>query len=166
MAKKLRTRPPGWIENAPVKVGVAREFATTPDEVFEALCDHESWPDWFEAIERVERLGDQREGVGSRRRVHINKRFSVDEEFIVWEPGKAWGFTVYEASIGGLRTLNELVQIQAIADDRTRVTYTMGFDPNPVVGVLMKVGAKAVMRKKLGTALDSLGIHIAEKRRG
>lgn len=161
MAKQLKTQPPEWIAKAPVRVSAAREIRATPDQVFAALCDHESWPEWFSSIQSVERLGDQREGVGSRRRVTINKRFVVDEEFIVWEPGKAWGFTVYEASTGAFRTLNELVQIQAIADDRTRVTYTMGFDPSPIVGVLVRLGAKKVLTKNLGQALDNLGRRLA-----
>jgi len=161
MAKQLKTQPPEWITKAPVKVSAAREMRATPDQVFAALCDHEAWPEWFSSIQKVERLGDQREGVGSRRRVTVNKRFVIDEEFIVWEPGKAWGFTVYEASTGAFRTLNELVQIQAIADDRTRVTYTMGFEPNPLVGVLMKLGAKKVLTKNLGQALDKLGDRLA-----
>ncbi len=162
MAKQLKTQPPEWIAKAPVKVSAAREMRATPDQVFAALCDHESWPEWFTSIQKVERLGDQREGVGSRRRVTVNKRFVVDEEFIVWEPGRAWGFTVYEASTGAFRTLNELVQIQAIADDRTRVTYTMGFDPNPVVGVLMSLGAKKMLARNLGQALDNLGHRLAD----
>jgi len=161
MAKKLKTQPPEWITKAPVKVTSAREMLATPEQVFEALCDHESWPEWFSTIQKVERLGEQHEGVGSRRRVTVNKRFVVDEEFIVWEPGKSWGFTVYEASTGAFRTLNELVQIQAISDDRTRVTYTMGFDPNPVVGVLMKVGAKKALTKSLGQALDNLAARLS-----
>ncbi len=164
MAKKLQTQPPEWITGAPVRIQAARELAATPDEVFEALCDHESWPEWFSSLKKVERLGDQREGVGSRRRVTINKRVVVDEEFIVWEPGKAWGFTVYEASIGAFRTLNELVQLQAISEDRTRVTYTMGFDPNPVVGALLKAGAKVPVKRSLGKALESLGDHIISRR--
>jgi len=156
MAKKLQTRPPEWIHSAPVKVSAAREMGATPQEVFAALCDHESWPEWFNTIQKVERLGDQREGIGSRRRVFVSNRFSIDEEFNVWEADKAWGFTVYEASLGVFRTLNELVEIQVIADDRTRVTYTMGFDPNPVVGLVVRLGAKRVMRKKLRDALDNL----------
>ncbi len=157
MTKTLQTQPPEWIHTAPVRVSASREMRTTPDRIFTALCDHESWPEWFKSIKTVERLGDQREGVGSRRRVTINKRFSVDEEFNVWEPGRAWGFTVYESSMGVFRTLNELVQLQPISDDRTRVTYTMGFNPNPAIGALMKLGAKKVLTKNLGSALENLG---------
>jgi len=156
MVKQLKTQPPEWIHTAPVKISAAREMRATPQDVFAALCDHESWPEWFDTIQKVERLGDQPEGVGSRRRVFVNNRFSIDEEFNVWEADKAWGFTVYEASLGVFRTLNELVEIQVIADDRTRVTYTMGFDPNPVVGLAMKLGAKRVVKKMLGKALDNL----------
>ncbi len=156
MAKSVKTQPPEWIQRAPVRVSAAREMLATPTEVFDALCDHESWPEWFSAIHKVERLGEQRDGMGSRRRVHVNRRISLDEEFNVWEPGKAWGFTVYEASIGAFRSLNELVEIQAISDERTRVTYTMGFDPSPVFDALLKAGGKRFLKKNLEQALVAL----------
>lgn len=166
MAKELRTQPPEWIQEAPVRVIAARELAATPAEIFDALCDHESWPEWFTSLQRVERIGDQREGVGSRRRVSLSKRLVFDEEFNVWDPGKAWGFTVFEASTKAFRTLNELVEIQAISDDRTRITYTMGFDPNPIVGFLMKIGVKGLIKKNLSEALENLGAHIINRREG
>ncbi len=152
----MKTQPQEWIHRAPVRVSAAREMRATPTEVFDVLCDHESWPEWFTAIHKVERLGDQHDGIGSRRRVHINRRFSVDEEFNVWDPGRAWGFTAFDSSIGVFRSLNELVEIQAISDDRTRVTYTMGFEPGPLFAVLLKAGAKRVLKRNLKHALSGL----------
>ena len=161
----LTPRPPEWTDTAPVKVAAARELWATPDEVFEALADHESWPDWFDGVTRVERLGHQHGGVGSRRRVIIGGRGRVDEEFNVWEPGTAWGFTGTDMSPPLLRSLNERVTIQPIGPDRVRVTYLMAIDPRPVVGLVVKVATKRIA-KNLAAALESLGRRLEAQRAG
>jgi uncharacterized protein YndB with AHSA1/START domain len=160
---KLTVQPPEWIHTAPVQARATREIAATADEVFAALADHESWPEWFTSIKRVERFGDLDAGVGSNRRVHINKRISVDEEFIVWEPGKEWGFTIVESSVGGLKSMNELVTIQEIGPDRVRVTYKMGIAPKLALTPIVRAARRGV-EKNLGKALDNLGDHIAGQR--
>ena len=153
----MTPRPPEWTATAPVKVSASREMRATPDQVFAALADHETWPEWFDALSKVERLGDQAEGVGSRRRVHIGGRAVIDEEFIVWEPGRAWGFTVYDSSPRVLKSLNELVTIQQTGADRVRVTYLMAIEPTRAVGLLLRAGATRQLKKNLGAALDALG---------
>jgi len=157
----MTPRPPEWTRTAPVKVSASREMQATADEVFAALADHETWPEWFAALSKVERLGEQAEGVGSKRRVHIGGRVVIDEEFIVWEPGSAWGFTVYESSPRLLKSLNELVTIQTLAPDRVRVTYLMAIDPTRPVGLLLRAGAKRQLKKNLGSALEALGRRLA-----
>jgi len=162
-SKPLTPRSPEWTPTAPLQVSATREVAATPTEVFEALADHESWPQWFKAIKRVERFGDLDEGIGSNRRVFINDRIAVDEEFIVWEPGRAWGFTALSATVGVLRSLNELVTIDEIEPGRVRVTYLMALEPKPWAKPLMWL-AQRQLEKNLGEALDNLGPHIAATR--
>ena len=162
-ARTLTPRPPEWTDTAPIKVSASREIAASAKEVFDALADHETWPEWFGALTKVERFGDLHDGIGSNRRVFIG-RVQVDEEFIVWEPGKAWGFTV----IGGtmpplLESMNELVTIQEIGVDRVRVTYLMAIEPKAWSKPLVRVAAGR-LRKNLGEALDNLGPHIAKGR--
>ena len=159
----LQTQPPAWIHSAPVQVSATREIAATADEVFAALADHETWPEWFRSIQKVERFGDLTEGLGSHRRVFINKRVVIDEEFIVWEPGKEWGFTIVSSTVGGLKSMNELVTIQEIGPDRVRVTYKMGIAPKPVLAPLLRI-AKRGLVKNLENALEGLGPHIAANR--
>ena len=157
------TKPPDWIHDAPFQASATRDMDASPAEVFAALTDHENWPEWFKTITKVERFGDQHEGVGSNRRVFINKRVSIDEEFNVWEPNERWGFTILSATIGGLKSMNELVTIEDLGGDRSRVTYMMGIEPKFPISVLLKVGGKA-MNKNLSDALDNLGPYIAARR--
>ncbi|MEZ5246853.1 MAG: SRPBCC family protein [Acidimicrobiales bacterium] len=160
---QLTKKPPEWIHAAPFQASATREIDATPDEVFAALADHERWPEWFTSIIRVERFGDLHEGVGSNRRVFINARVAVDEEFNVWEPGERWGFVVLSATVPGLKSMTELVTIADLGDGRSSVTYKMGIEGKFPLSLLLK-GATGQMNKNLGAALDNLGPHIAAGR--
>lgn len=161
---KLTKQPPEWIHAAPFIASETRVIEASPEEVFAALADHVNWPKWFTNIESIE-PGETAAGVGATRRVNINKRVSVDEEFIVWEPNERWGFTIESATIGGLNSMNELVTIDDRGDGRVAVTYTMGIDAKFPVSVVLKVARKAV-HKNLANALGNLGPYIAEQRDG
>jgi uncharacterized protein YndB with AHSA1/START domain len=160
---QLTQQPPEWIHSAPFQASATRELTATPDEVFAALADHESWPEWFTTIIGVERFGDLHEGIGSNRRVFINKRLAADEEFNVWEPGARWGFVVLSATMPGLKSMVELVTIEDLGDGRSSVTYKMGIEGKFPLSLLLK-GATGAMKKNLGNALDNLGPHIAANR--
>jgi uncharacterized protein YndB with AHSA1/START domain len=159
---KLTTQPPEWIHTAPIQITATREMSATADDVFTALADHESWPEWFAAIQRVERFGDLNEGLGSNRRVFINKRVAIDEEFNVWEPGKKWGFVVLESTVGGLKSMSELVTIDGAANDRVSVTYKMGIEPKAVLAPILGI-AKGGMKKNLEKALAGLENQLTTK---
>lgn len=161
----LVPRPPEWIHTAPFQASATREIDASPAEVFAALADHEAWPEWFTTLQRIERFGPLDEGVGSNRRVIINKRVSVDEEFNIWEPNTRWGFTILSATIGGLRSMNELVTIEELAPDRSRVTYMMGIEPKRLLAPVLKAGRKS-LEKNLADALENLGPYLAAKRVG
>lgn len=156
----LTPETPNWTDTAPVKISAVREMATTADRVFAALANHEAWPNWFDAIDRVDVLGEQREGIGARRSVYLaRRRIRIDEEFIEWEPEKVWGFTVVEAT-GPFRllvTLNERVTIQVIGPDRVRVTYLMALKPRGRSKLLFDKVLRRGLEKNLGSALDELG---------
>ncbi len=129
---KLTPRTPDWTDTAPVNMTAVQEIRADADDVFAALADHETWPEWFSAISRVERLGDQYDGVGSQRRVHLARGlFHTDETFIEWDPGRVWSFTVCEANgpLAVLESLNERVTIEGQGADRVRVTYLMALQP-------------------------------------
>ncbi|MEQ8841592.1 MAG: SRPBCC family protein [Acidimicrobiales bacterium] len=153
---KLSPQPPEWIHSAPFQTSASRVLPARPDRVFEALADHESWPEWFDAISEVERYGETPEGVGSNRRVFLNKRVSIDEEFNVWEPGERWGFVVLRTTLPGLDSMSELVTIEDLGDGSSSVTYKMGIDAKFPLSFLLK-RAVGPMAKNLGAALDNLG---------
>ena len=140
-----------WIPHAPLTITRSRRIVAPPERVWEAIADHERWPEWFEALDRVERIGDG-EGVGGGRRVTV-RGMTVEEEFLAWEPGARFGFVVTHADRPGLKAMVEDVRLTA-EGDVTRVDYSQGIDP-----VLAKVTAplfRRLMAPSLEAALESL----------
>lgn len=115
-----------WIPRAPLSITRSRRIVAPPERVWEAIADHERWPEWFEALDGVERIGDG-EGVGGRRRVVV-RGMTVEEEFLAWEPGARFGFVVTHADRPGLKAMVEDVRLTG-EGDVTRVDYSQGVEP-------------------------------------
>ncbi len=157
------TRPQdvGFYSTAPVHFSATRTLPATPDEVFAALADTPSWPQWFAALTKAEWTSDAPYGVGSTRRVHIGP-IKVDERFIVWEPGVRWGFTFTATTIPTVRAGAELVELAPVGADgqQTEATYHMHLDPLPGLGPVTRL-LRGGIEQSLGGALDALGKRLA-----
>ncbi len=154
--KLITRRPSVWTLQAPVVARASREIAASTTAVFGVLADHEAWPHWFPGVKRVEVTGGDGAGVGARRRVTLRGGIRFDEEFVTWQPGEAFGFTVVAMRPRMLRSLNELVTLENLGDDRCRVTYHQGFDPRPWSAWLMRLLAHWIMPKALQSGLAGL----------
>jgi hypothetical protein len=133
----LIEQPIDWVERAPAQATGSATSSADPEVVFATLAHHEGFVDWFPGVKSVEMIGEQREGVGTRRRVRI-PGITVEEVFIVWEPGRRWAFTGTATSPRWTRSLVEDCRLTPRADGGTDITYTMAFDPVGPVGFLMK----------------------------
>ncbi len=125
--KPITPKPLDWISSAPVSVTRTRRIAAPSDQVWAAIADHEGWPAWFEPLTAVERL-DAADGVGGHRRVHIRK-VAVEEEFLAWEPGERFAFTVTHANMPGIKSMVEEVRLVADGEHATTVSYTQAIQP-------------------------------------
>jgi hypothetical protein len=126
-----------WIERAPVRIEARSESSAAPAEVFAVLADHERWPEWFPSVRAVTVLGPA-EGVGARRRVGTLGA-TVEEEFIVWEPGARWTFTGTAARPRFTRSLVEDCRLEQLESGGTGISYTMYLDPPPALRPMVKV---------------------------
>lgn len=154
--KPITPRPLDWIDQAPVAVTATRRIATTPDRIWAAIADHEGWPAWFGAITEVEVLG-RGEGVGGGRRVHIG-RVTVDEEFLAWEPGARFAFTLTHSSAPGIRSMVEDIHLIEAGDTATTVSYTQALDP---LGARVTAPIlRRLLPKQLDKGLAGLASHV------
>ena len=156
MADRLRPldpKPLDWIERAPLSFRGSATTTASPDALFAILIDYPSWPEWFPSVRSVEHVGDQKEGVGSRRRVRVPGAV-FDEEFIAWEPGARWTFTGLASRPRILAALVEDCRIEP-KGDRTEVSYTMYVEPVRGLGLPTKASAP-MLRRNLTKAMQNL----------
>ncbi len=132
----LVPRPIEWIDVAPIRIEARTESSAPAADVFAVLADHERWPEWFPMVRKVTVLGPAA-GVGARRRVAIPGA-TVDEEFIVWEPGVRWSFTGIAARPRFTKSLVEDCLLSDLASGGTEIVYSMYLDPPSALRPLVK----------------------------
>jgi hypothetical protein len=156
---ELVRRTIDWAEEAPLRITARAETSASPDAVFAVLADHERWPEWFPSVRKVTVTGPP-EGVGARRRVDI-RGASVDEEFIVWEPGARWSFTGVAARPPFTRSLVEDCRRAPLPSGGTAISYTMCLDPPPLLRPLLALLATGIRRNNT-KAMQNLGRRAAD----
>lgn len=149
----LRKRDDSWIEDAPEKCSATRMVAASPDAIWAVVADHESWPEWFDAVQKVT-VTDGAEGVGAERIVRL-PGLVIDEEIVAWDVGERFAYRATGFSRGAFESLNGRVTIEDLGDGRSRVTYNQGFAPVWWFRLPFKL-AHGKLEKNLRGALDGL----------
>ena len=152
-----------WITHAPVQAHGAATSSASPDAVFSVLADHAGWVEWFPNVKRVDVTGPAA-GVGARRRVKI-PMVTVEEEFIVWDPGSRWSFTATSTSPHWARSLIEDCRLTPRPDGGTDIDYSMYFEPVGPVGWMMKRSVGRISTA-IQQAMDNLATRAASSPRG
>ncbi|MGA9276012.1 SRPBCC family protein [Ilumatobacter sp.] len=130
--------PPEWIDSAPIVVDESIVIHAPPSAVWAEIADHESWPEWFTALDRVE-SGPTATGVGGTRRVTA-QRLPIDEEFTVWDENEHFAFGVTGSKLPILGALAESVRLESLDDGAScRVTYRQGVQGRTGFGWAMKL---------------------------
>lgn len=145
-------KQPEWIDTAPIRVVETIEIDAPPSEVWAHVADHASWPEWFDALERVEPLGEPA-GVGGGRRIFVAKR-PIDETFTAWDENEHFAFSVIASKLPVLQALAESVRLEP-SPTGTRVTYRQGLEGRRGFGWLMSLIWKRPA-KQLSEALAAL----------
>ncbi len=153
--RKITARTLDWIDRAPVSVTRTRRIAAPREKVWAAVADHAGWADWFGPITKVEPL-EPPTGVGGHRRVHI-KMVKVEEEFLAWDEGSRFAFCVTHASLPGITSMVEDVQL-ADDGDATIVSYTQAIEPK--APRLVAPVLRRAIPKQLDDGLEGLARHV------
>ncbi|MBV1892649.1 MAG: SRPBCC family protein [Ilumatobacteraceae bacterium] len=145
-------QPPEWIDAAPIRVEGSIDIAAAPSAVWERIAAHETWPEWFTALDSVEILGAA-SGVGGGRRVTV-KRMVIDEEFTAWDENERFAFAIAKSKLSFLEAMAESVCIES-TETGSRVVYCQGMQAKRGFGKLLDLAFKR-NAKQLDAALVNL----------
>lgn len=82
-ADALGALPHGWTFRV--------DLALPPDRAFALLADADAWPRWYPDIQAMRWVDPP--GLGARREV-VTTTTTLQERFVVWEPGRRMAFCV------------------------------------------------------------------------
>lgn len=135
----LPVHPPEWIDSAPSVAESSVAIDATPANVWARVADHETWPEWFTDLKKIERIGTG-VGVGSGRRVSVAV-MTIDEEFTAWTENEHFAFAVTKFPLPVIAAMVESVRIEA-TDAGCQVTYRQGVEGRTGFGWLAARVAK------------------------
>jgi uncharacterized membrane protein len=122
---------------------------------FDAAIDYATFPDWQQAVERVEVLERDREGRGELVRFEIDakvKRISYILRYHYDPPSRIW-WDFVEGE--GVANVDGEYVLEPLGETRTRVTYSLGIDPGvPVPGLIARRLNQGVMRRSVNDLRD------------
>jgi Polyketide cyclase / dehydrase and lipid transport len=128
------------------------DLAITPEQLFEALGDAESWPRWASVITKVTWTSPEPRGVGTTRTVDMRGGIVGKEEFLAWEPFTRMAFRFNECSTKAVAAFAEDYRVEVIPGG-CQLTWTMAQKPAgparlamPVVGPLLNLGLRRFLR--------------------
>lgn len=133
-----------FFDEAPARFVAEVDVAATPEDVFDAFEDAESWPQWALPIKKVEWTSPRPFGIGTTRTVTMIGGVGK-EVFIAWERGKRMAFRFTETSMPNTAAFAEDYQVTDLGTGRTRVRWIMAMEPT---------GASATMLWVLGFAMQ------------
>jgi carbon monoxide dehydrogenase subunit G len=126
------------------------EVAATPREVMAVLTDFEAYPDWVGNLERVEVLGHDRRGRGTRvafqvRTPVLSASYTLTYTYAAGDQGMAWAYLE-----GTLDDMSGSYRLEP-GGDGTLVTYRLAVELGvPLPGLLKRQAASQVGRSALG----------------
>jgi len=134
-----------FINSAPERFVNVVEVNASPEKIFEIFEDENQWPLWFKDIVKVTWTSPKPFGVGTTRTVKL-KPLTVYENFIVWETNKRFTFYLTHTSLPLAHALIEDYVLEPIDDGKTKFTYTVVYDPKPILKLAGPLGKMAFGR--------------------
>jgi hypothetical protein len=158
---RFTCRPVGldFIEGAAYRFENVVELDAPPEAVFDIFADGESWPRWFDGIQRVVWTSPEPKGVGTTRTVTLTT-MTVYEHFLAWERGRRFAFRFEGSSLPLCRAGIEDYRLEALPGGRTRFFYGVYLEPSVVVRLAGPV-ARAQFRRMFRKAAEGLRTYAA-----
>ena len=127
MRFEMRRETLKFVEHAPVVRATAAEIAVPRERVFEALADAPGWVGWFPNVRSAEYTSQAPHGKGAIRLAEVAGT-TWEEEVIVWDVGRRYGWTVLHTSVPLATAQVELFELTD-TERGTAIRWTLAIEP-------------------------------------
>ncbi len=141
-----------WFDTAPYRWTVQVELPVSAARLFEIFEDPASWSRWAAGIGRVDWTSAKPYRAGTTRTVTFWGGAKVYEDFFVYDPPHRMAFCFYATSELIWTAFAERYTVQALGDDRCRLTWQPAYEPaggfarvHPFIKPLMSLTFKLYM---------------------
>jgi uncharacterized membrane protein len=129
-----------------------------PDACFEAIVDYESFPDWQRAVESIEVLERDGDGLGRLVRVEVDaklRRIAYTLRYHYDRPGRVWWEFVEGDGVEHIE--GEFTFEPTDSGERTIATYRLGVDAGvPIPGLVARRLTAGVMGRSVSDLNDEV----------
>ena len=125
-----------FFETAPQRYVNQVTLPCSADALFAVFEDPASWPRWATGIGEVEWTSPKPYQPGTTRTVRFWGGMCVYEDFFLYDPPREMAFHFYGTSELVWSRFAEHYRVEALGDDRCRLTWTVAYEPAGVFGRL------------------------------
>jgi len=125
--KKMIPQGIDYVNTAPSCMTQSIEIDATIEKVWSVIDDTPNYIKWFPGLKWGKFENPNIKNLGAKRLAQLNN-FKYYEEIIIYEPLKKWGFTMLESNSGACKSITEVISLEKINENRTKVTYQGGYE--------------------------------------
>lgn len=156
--KKMVPTGEDYLENAPITFSKSITINAPIADVWKVIDNTPGFVDWFPGVKWAKMENASEKGLNAKRLAQLdgNKYY---EMMIAYEKEKKWGFTMLESNSGMLKTITEVIYLERVDANTTKVTVKGGYAPKGIAK-LMKGAIYKAIDKTWAAALSGLENHV------
>ena len=116
-----------FLDNAPRRVNCSVVVSVSASDLWKNIIDQHSWTMWFKGLTTCELVTSSPIGLHSKRNIQVGL-LKFYEDIIIWQPERAFGFTILEENIGLFTRAVEAIYLEPVDEHSTRLIYRGGFE--------------------------------------
>ena len=124
------------LHQAPVLVKNVIDIDCSASHLFAILEDGPAWPLWASSLTEVIWTSPKPFSVGTTRTVKMTGGIVGNEEFVAWETDKQMAFCFTESSMPNMEAFGEDYVLEALGENRVRLTWYAAFWPSNIIAKL------------------------------
>ena len=125
--KEMVLQTEEYVNTAPITNSLSIIINAPIEKIWKVVDDTPNFTEWFPGVKSGSMINPNEKGLGAKRLAHLNS-FKYYEEIVAYEPHVKWGFSMIESNSGACKSITEVIYMEAIDSNRTKVTYKGGYE--------------------------------------